>query len=175
MKEVISKFDKYLTDKGLKLEAIIIGGAALNIMDVVTRTTKDVDFLDPSIPAEIKQASIDFANKYSELNLDSDDWLNNGPEDLIRDLPDGWRNDLQVIFKGEALTLLTLGRLNLLRTKLYACADRDIDFEDCIALSPTLHELNECKEWVLKGDASEFWPARVEEVFKNLIMELNLE
>lgn len=174
MKEVIKSFDKYLEKNQLSFEAIIIGGAALNIMDVVNRITKDVDFLDPNIPKPIKQASIDFRSKHPEFKLD-ENWLNNGPEALKRDLPKGWRNDLELIFDGKAIKLHTLGRLNLLRTKLYAYADRDIDFDDCLALRPTLEELNECKNWVLAGDASEFWPDRVDEVFKNLIEELKLE
>jgi hypothetical protein len=146
MKLTIQRFDHYL--KGLKLsfEAIIIGGAALNVMDVISRHTKDVDFLDPDIPQEIKKASEDFALKNPDLKLDSKNWMNNGPKDLIRDLPEGWRNDLQKIYTGEALILWTLGRLNLLRTKLYACADRDIDFDDCIALNPSLNELEVCKK-----------------------------
>lgn len=175
MKEVISIFDKFLLEKKLSFEAIIIGGAALNIMDVVSRTTKDVDFLDPNIPESIKEASIEFAKVNPSFNLDPNDWFNNGPEFLKRDLPKNWRETLQVIFKGEALILHTLGRLNLLRTKLYAYADRDIDFEDCIALSPSLEELNQCKPWVLAGDTNELWPSRVEEAFTSLIKELKLE
>jgi hypothetical protein len=36
MKPVIESFDNYLNSKRLKFEAIIIGGAALNIMDVTS-------------------------------------------------------------------------------------------------------------------------------------------
>jgi hypothetical protein len=95
MKEVVIRFDSYLKDLGLKFEAIIIGGAALNIMDVISRETKDVDFLDPDIPEEIKNASIDFALKNPDLKLAVNNWINNGPKSLTRDLPSGWRNDLQ--------------------------------------------------------------------------------
>ena len=174
MKNEIILFDKFLSDKRLELEAIIIGGAALNIMGVITRETRDVDFLDPEIPNEIKKASIEFANNYPELMLEANEWLNNGPASLKRDLPKDWRSDLQQIFKGKALSLLTLGRLNLLRSKLYAYADRNIDYQDCMALSPTLLELEACKEWVMQGDASELWPNRVEEIFTKLKKDLNL-
>jgi hypothetical protein len=143
-------------------------------MDVISRQTKDVDFLDPAIPSEIKKASVEFAQKNADLKLAPQEWINNGPESLKRDLPDGWRNDLQKIFQGKSITLWTLGRLNLLRTKLYACADRDIDYQDCLALNPSLEELEKCKPWVLQGDASELWPARVEDVFKKLEEDLKL-
>lgn len=80
-----------------------------------------------------------------------------------------------MIFKGESLTLYTLSRLNLLRTKLYACADRAIDYQDCVAMAPTKEELEACKEWVLAGDAHELWPKRVEEVFIQLSKDLRHE
>jgi hypothetical protein len=143
-------------------------------MDVISRQTKDIDFLDPVIPEEIKKAAVEFAKKYPNLNLDAKNWFNNGPRDVIRDLPEGWRSDLQKIYQGKALTLWTLGRMNLLRTKLYAYADRDIDYDDCIALKPILKELEICKEWVLKGDTNELWPNRVEEIFQKLIEDLKL-
>lgn len=174
MKVAIQRFDSYLNDLGLVFEAIIIGGAALNIMDVITRQTKDVDFLDPDIPEEIKRASEEFAAINLDLKLDAKNWMNNGPKSLTRDLPDGWRNDLQKIYEGEALCLWTLGRLNLLRSKLYAYADREIDYDDCMALNPTMKELDECKEWVLAGDANEMWPDRVDFIFQKLKEDLKL-
>lgn len=175
MKLAIKKFDQFLREKGLEFSAIIIGGAALNLMGVITRETQDVDFLDPEIPAEIKKASKEFALQNPNLMLNPAEWINNGPSSLKRDLPTGWRMDLQTIFQGEALTLLTLGRLNLLRTKLYAYADRGIDYQDCMALAPTLSELEDCREWVLQGDASELWPQRVEVIFGKLKKDLGYE
>ncbi|MBF0209002.1 MAG: hypothetical protein HQK53_19245 [Oligoflexia bacterium] len=137
MIEAIRLFDKYLGANGVKFEAIIIGGAALIVMDIINRTTKDIDFLEPNIPEEVKKLSVEFAIKHPDLNLDSMHWINNGPRTLIRDLPKGWRNNIQKIFEGESLILWTLGRPDLLRTKLYACADREIDYQDCCALMPT--------------------------------------
>lgn len=89
MKQVIARFDSYLSYLGLDFEAIIIGGAALNIMDIITRETKDVDFLDPEIPEKIKKASVDFALKNPDLKLAVHEWINNGPKSLTRDLPQG--------------------------------------------------------------------------------------
>lgn len=171
----IKLFDEFLAQKEITFKAIVIGGAALNLMGVIVRETHDVDFLDPEIPEDVKRASVEFALKNKSLKLNPAEWINNGPASLKRDLPLGWRDNLQVIFKGEALTLFTLGRLNLLRTKLYAYADRGTDYKDCIALAPTLKELNDCKEWVIKGDASDLWPERVEEIYSRLIKDLKLE
>lgn len=175
IREKIELFDKYLGKRRLRFEAIVIGGAALNIMRVISRETKDVDLISPKIPEEIKIASIDFAKTHPELGLDPEAWMNNGPESILTNLPQGWDLDLQEIYKGQSLHLLTLGRLNLLRTKLYAYADRDIDFNDCVAMKPTKEEIDICKEWVLAGDTNPLWTIRVETVLNRLLRELGYE
>ena len=60
MKTVIEKFNAFLGKKNLQFEGVIIGGAALNIMGITSRVTKDVDCLFPNIPEEILSASEDF-------------------------------------------------------------------------------------------------------------------
>jgi hypothetical protein len=49
MQITFSKVDEYLSESNIMFEAIIIGGAALNIMGVITRDTVDVDCLDPKV------------------------------------------------------------------------------------------------------------------------------
>jgi hypothetical protein len=56
-------------------------------------------------------------------------------------LPDGWRERLRWAFEGRALRLKTLGRSDLLCTKLVTLVDRGTDYADCVALAPTLAEL----------------------------------
>src|SRR5690606_30203171 len=101
---------------------------ALSILGVITRETRDCDVLYPSIPDNILIASQDFAKLQ---NLETN-WLNNGPATLTRDLPEDWLLRSQDIFKGEALNLKTLGREDLLCTKLFAFCDRGFDLDDCI-------------------------------------------
>jgi hypothetical protein len=175
MKNTLKKFDQFLKNRKLKFTATIIGGAALNVMEVTARVTKDVDCIDPKIPPEIKEASRDFAQENPELNLSSNHWINNGPISIIRDLDKDWRFKTQVIFQGDALTLLTLDRISLLKTKLYAYCDRDTDFDDCVNLKPTIKELDDCYDWVLNGDRSELWPAQVDSQFKILKKALGYE
>jgi len=175
MEKIIMAFDEFLHKEGLKFEGIVIGGAALLLIHVIDRATKDVDVLSPEIPEEIKKASIEFAKKNSTLSLNPKEWFNNGPYSLKRDLPPGWRDRIQKVFDGKSLTLYTLGRMELLKAKLYAACDRNIDFDDCIALNPTNKELDACFDWVLKGDANPLWPKRVKEVFDRLKKELKNE
>ena len=99
--EVIDKFDAYLKKRKLKFEAVIIGGAALNIMKTISRDTIDVDCLDPKIPEAIILAAEDFRVEFADLKL-HEKWLNNGPESLIRDLSRNWKSRLQKIYEGQS-------------------------------------------------------------------------
>lgn len=166
---VIGEFDGFLAMKGLTFQGVVVGAAPLILLDIIDRRTKDCDVLDPVIPGEIKRASVEFARRKSEEGYDlPDGWLNNGPASLKNVLPEGWRAGTRVVFKGKALTLLTLGRLDLLRVKLFGYCDRGTDLDDCVALRPTREELEEVIEWVKKQDANPMWPRHVEEQFRFL-------
>lgn len=174
VRTTLTKFDNYLAQKNTRFEAIVIGGAALNIMGVIQRDTIDVDCLDPSIPKEILKLAAEFRRSFPELKL-IEKWINNGPDSLVRDLPKGWRKDIVPIFSGKALHLLTLSRLDLLRTKLFAFCDRDQDLQDCIALRPSLEELDACWDWVSERDANPDWPENVRRHFAVLKRRLGLD
>lgn len=167
MNNVIEKFDRYLTVRRLRFQSVIIGGAALIAMGVISRKTRDIDCLTPEIPGEIKQASRDFARENSDLDL-RDNWLNNGPMSLVNDLPGDWRTRLATLYTGQSIVLQTLGRIDLLRTKLYALCDRLEDWPDCIALAPTEDELNVCLPWVAERDGNPYWPEHVRDTFSEL-------
>lgn len=164
MKAVIEQFDHCLARRGLRFQTVIIGGAALIAMGVITRATKDMDCLFPEIPDEIKQASQDFARENPALDL-VDNWLNNGPMSLVNDLPEGWRERLVEVYTGQAVVLQTLGRTDLLKTKLFALCDRLEDWADCIALAPVPEELDGCLPWVTARDGNPDWPGHVGNTF----------
>ncbi len=167
MNTIIEEFDHYLVRRGLHFQTVIIGGAALIALGVVTRTTKDVDCLFPEIPAEIKQASQNFARENPSLDL-IDNWLNNGPISLVNDLPAGWQDRLVPVYTGQVIVLQTLGRADLLKTKLFALCDRLEDWADCIALAPAAEELDDCLPWVMARDGNSFWPEHVRNTFAAL-------
>jgi hypothetical protein len=162
MKAAIEAFDQFLEREGLGFSGTVIGAAALIVLGVVSRVTADVDFLAPRIPEKVKDASRRFAKQYKgpESPL-YEDWLNNGPESLIRDLPAGWDGRSVPLYSGRALQLRTLGRLDLLRSKLYAFCDRQQDLEDCVALKPSEAEILECLPWLEERDGNPMWPAHV--------------
>jgi hypothetical protein len=140
---------------------------------VITRETKDCDVIDPNLPAVITQAAESFA---AELmaggTILRSDWLNNGPASLTGVLPPGWRDRLQVIFKGQAIVLRTLGRDDLLKTKLFALCDRGLDLADCVALKPSAEELAEALPWLEQQDLNPLWPAHVRATVENLARKL---
>lgn len=166
-KTTIKLFDEYLAKAGEKVDAIVIDGAALVLLDVVKRPTKDFDILQPVLTKSQELHVVGFASENPELNI-GPDWMNNGPRSLIHDLDEGWEGRLQPAFKGKAITLRTLHRLDLLKTKLFALCDRGSDWEDCMALRPTESELVEAEEWVADRDANPDWPAYVTKILIEL-------
>jgi hypothetical protein len=167
--EILTAFDQFLTGRGLRLDAVVVGGAALNLLGVISRPTKDCDILAPTLSHAVVEAAVAFATaiRRDGVSLD-DDWLNNGPASLTEHLPKDWRGHLQIAFSGQAITLTCLGRLDLLRAKLWALADRGIDLGDCVALAPNDDELKTILPWLEQQDANPDWPAHVRDVLADL-------
>ncbi len=165
----IVSFDAFLQARGLELHAIVVGGSALALLGVTDRQTRDFDILHPELPAEVAAAAREFAAeaRAGGTNL-ADDWLNNGPSQLGDILPAGWQGRLQPAFSGRTVTLTTLGRTDLLKTKLFALCDRGTDLPDCLALVPTSVELDEALPWVVEQDANELWPDHVRATIEDL-------
>jgi len=172
-RKTFEEFDEFLHEKGLSFECVTIGASSLILMDVITRDTKDCDVLYPAIPEEIKQASVEFyrIKKIEKIDL-AKDWFNNGPESMRDYLPEGWKENLQTIFDGKALTIKTLDRVNLLRTKLLGLCDRGADLFDCINMKPTEEEIDEATPWVKEYDGNPMWPKHVDIEITKLKNEL---
>ena len=165
----IEAFDAWLAARSLRLDAIVVGGSALALLGVTDRQTRDFDILHPELPEEIAQAAREFAAHLRGEGVElADDWLNNCPMQLADVLPDGWRLRVQVAFTGTSLTLTTLGRADLLKTKLFALCDRGTDLADCIAMAPSAVELEEAEPWLSEQDANPMWPDHVRATLDDL-------
>jgi hypothetical protein len=172
---VIEEFDRFLEVRGLNFQGIVVGAAPLILLEIIDRRTMDCDVLDPRIPVDVNKASVEFARQKSESGYDlPDGWFNNGPASLKGVLPDGWRERISVVYEGRALTLHTLGRMDLLGAKLFGYCDRGTDLEDCIALSPSMEELEDVIVWVKEQDGNPRWPAHVEDQFRFLEERLRI-
>lgn len=161
----IEAFDQYLASRELRFDAVVIGGSALALLGIVSRPTRDFDVLAPKLPSEIADAAREFAQQQRRLGVDLfDDWFNNGPIQLGAALPSGWRERVQPAFAGRALVLTTLGRADLLKTKLFALCERGSDLADCVAMDqPTrrTEELAQALPWLSYQDAHPGWVAHV--------------
>lgn len=173
-KEIIQEFDQFLLKKGLSFHGVAVGAAPLILIDVIERMTRDCDILDPEIPNEIKDAALEFASLKGRGGHGLiEDWFNNGPESLKELLPEGWRERIRPAFLGEALTLHTLGRMDLLKSKLFAYCDRETDMDDCMDMNPTADELEEAMPWIQEQDGNPMWSDHVEKKFKELEDQLS--
>ena len=84
--EIIPLFDRYLGDRGMAFEAIVVGGAAWAMLGLITRETRDCDVIEPHLPETIREASRAFAKELDDRGIIlRQDWLNNGPA-LLADL-----------------------------------------------------------------------------------------
>lgn len=160
--EILTRFDQHLAKRGLRLDAVVIGGAALNLLGIVTRFTKDCDILYPEIPKDVADEARTFAEHVRQTGEAlQNNWLNNGPASLAGHLHPLWEERLQTVFTGTAIHLRCLGRSDFLCAKLFALCDRGIDLADCLALSPSVEELNQVVPWLEQQDAHPDWPAHV--------------
>ena len=91
-RDTLDRFDTFLQNAGETFDGVVIGGAALALLGVVSRPTRDCDVLDPPLRATISRLAEEFAQQARSEGIDlADDWLNNGPASLAEVLPTGWR------------------------------------------------------------------------------------
>jgi hypothetical protein len=170
--DALQKVGELLAFGGDSYAIVIVGGAALNLLGIVHRLTKDVDILAfaPPVPAKQRQGEITSppeplpepltraaAIVARDLGL-RDQWLNAGPALQWREgLPPGLEKRVQWR-RYAALRVGLVDRYDLIFLKLYAAADDkgtdSVHYQDLLALSPDAGELHEALEWVKKQDAS---------------------
>jgi hypothetical protein len=170
IEEALKLLDGRLTlNRSGHFSLVVCGGAALNAMRLIQRTTKDVDIValmdssnqlvDPApLPEELLVAAKEVADT---LNL-PDDWLNNGPSSgeggLFRlGLPDGFKDRLVSNYQGEKLTVYYISRLDQVHFKLYAAVDQlgSYHASDLKQLLPSDEELLKAIQWATTHDPSE--------------------
>lgn len=169
--QVLSELSTELEQQAGSWKLYICGGAALNLLGISSRQTADIDVLSPVLSEDLKSA----ANRVSEkLGLQAD-WLNNGAVDLLNYFDSKWQDRSTLVFSTSNLSVYSLSRIDLLNSKVWAACDRMQDIPDVVAMKPTEEELSEAKEWVLKCDAAEIWPAIVEQCISEINKRLGNE
>lgn len=159
-----------LQARGQRFRIVVIGGAAVNLLGVVSRATTDVDILafarldaggtlhltppDTPLPGALAEAAKTVA---ADLGLNAS-WLNVGPASQAQTgLPPGLESRVQWREYG-GLSVGLVGRYDLIFFKLYAAVDdtgpTSVHFQDLLALRPTYEELVEAGQWVRQQDPS---------------------
>ena len=96
----------------------------MHFASTIQRPTRDFDILVPELPLAIVSAACAFAAAQRHAGVDlQGDWLNNGPMQRGEVLPTGWRERVHCIFVGQPPVLSTLGRPDLLKSKLFALCE----------------------------------------------------
>jgi hypothetical protein len=163
-KDALQAVDQILFDQKMTRELVVCGGTALLVMNLIERETRDIDVICPDVDPGLKSIAAEVSKT---LSL-PEDWINNGPKSLENELLTDWEKRLELIFKGQALTIRALGRIDMIATKIYAFCDREDDYQDVLKLKPTAKELESVFEWVIERDASSYWPERVNSCFERL-------
>jgi hypothetical protein len=158
------------------------GGAALIVLEFVSRTTKDVDIvaigkkgtsedlvlqLSKPLPEYLKKAAIQTAH---DLKMD-ENWLNPGPTDLFKyGLPDGFMDRVTIIRYSSVLTVYFFGRFDEICFKLYAAADQGAGkhVDDLRSLNPTGEEIEKAARWAMTHDPSEGFRIILKDMMRKL-------
>ena len=178
----LSAVGELLTAENTEAAVVVVGGATLNLLGLIDRTTEDVDVIaravepravpvvlvppDPLSPA-LRRAILRVARDFGLAS----DWINTAiarqwSQGLPPSLPDDitWR-------RYGGLHVGLVGRRTLLALKLFAAVDqsvRSVHAQDLVALAPLDPELDEAAAWVLTQDASEDFPRLVDEVVEHV-------
>lgn len=155
---------------------LLIGGAALLALGLVSRTTRDVDIMagvdarsglvDPRPLSEALKCAAEKVAR--ELDLDPQ-WLNTGPADQLQaGLPEGFLSRLTRRDYGSHLMIYLPGRYDLIHLKLFAAVDQGTGrhTSDLAALKPNDEELLAAARWVITQDAGEVFPELVRQTLK---------
>lgn len=153
LKYLTSLSQSYEDLGGESLDVSICGGAALNILDLVQRTTKDVDLVFSETLPTLFIEAIQITANYFNLKPD---WINQGPVELLKlGLPEGYFERCHPLRLGNITWLLT-GRTDQIHFKLYASLDRGgYHIQDLLALHPTDEEIFQAAQWCFTHDVSD--------------------
>ena len=117
------------------VEIVIAGGAAGMLLGIWSgdRVTEDCDIVEISPPIQPRRAIMQAAREVAEQIGLSTHWLNDDFMSFgtLDTLPDAWQKRTVKIGTFDKLTVISLGRQDLLAMKLYA--GRAIDIQDIYA------------------------------------------
>lgn len=166
------------------VELVCCGGASLNLMGWVARSTSDVDIicaarvdakgkveLQPGKPLPAQFSDL-VAQVGRELGI-KQDWLNFGPAPLVEfGLPAGLERRLKRKTFGRCLALHLVGRLDQIHLKIYATMDPKTRLEthlgDLLDLEPSETEARAAADWLLSRKTSPAFRRKLKQVLERV-------
>lgn len=184
IERVFAALGELLAAEGMEFGIVVLGGAALNLLGIVERTTRDVDVLaitsstlgdgllsltpPEPLPEPLKRA---IGRVARDFRL-PEDWVDTTMGlQLQTGLPPGLERRIHWSRYG-GLVVGLVDRYDLIFFKLYAAADSggpaSVHYQDLIALRPSSTELQEAATWVRKQDPSAGFSIILEQVMERL-------
>ncbi len=162
------------------INIVVCGGASLNVLGQVRRTTKDIDIMgiferEESGKLNVKEAVLpkwfmDAADRVKkDFNL-PDNWINVGPTSIVRfGLPKNFEKRLVKKCYSKFLCVYYISRLDQIHFKLYASADRGgYHVDDLMALKPKNKEIEQAALWSMTHDVSESFRLVLKDLLEKL-------
>jgi hypothetical protein len=162
IKRLLMALGEKMQERGLQpVDLVVCGGAALNVLGLVCRPTRDVDVLAffgatglkeiEELPLDLRECAAEVAEDFGE----KPNWLNDGPRKLFQQgLPEGMRERLIRETFGPCLRVYWTSRIDLICMKVYAASDdmgerQQVHIADLKQLNPkpSEEELNRAIEW----------------------------
>ena len=181
IEELLAAVGELLQAEGYAYSIVVVGGASLNLLGLIERTTKDVDVVaraekkgrrriflraDPlpkPLESTVAKVARDFGLPQDWMNtVVATQWPHELPEFLFKEIK--WRNY-------GSLEVGIVGRYTLIVLKLHAAVDRDahsVHYQDLLALLPTDAELDQARSLVVAQDAETEFPRLVDEVISHV-------
>lgn len=156
--------DHLKSRKTAPIDMLVCGGAALNMLELVGRTTVDIDILAFVLESESGPPALILAKPFPPFLAEAvdqvgrvfrlgNDWLNSGPTHLIQEikLPEGLVERAKAMSYGPRLKVRLLSRYDQIHLKLFAVADKGPEKhdDDLRQLKPTPSEIKKAAQWLL--------------------------
>jgi hypothetical protein len=162
------------------IQIVVCGGASMNVLGQINRTTKDIDVLgilkrEKSGKLKTEEAVfpswfIEATNRVKKDFDLPDNWINAEPASLVRlGLPKGFERRLKKIPYGRSFSVCYTSRLDQIHFKLYASADRGgYHINDLLLLNPKNEEIKQAARWCMTHDVSAGFRLVLMELLKEL-------
>ena len=179
IERALALLNGFLRDSGAEpVHLVVCGGSSMIVLNLVTRTTRDVDVMalkggtgELLYSKPLPDAVTRSVERVAEvLNLDRH-WLNAGPADQIKTgFPDGMASRLHPVQYGSHLTVSYIDRYDLIHFKVCAATDNGPGrhANDLLALKPTVDEMLAAARWAITQDVSEGFRLVLKDMLRRL-------